>query len=179
MRWLSDHGDALYSYAMRRVHNLEAAEDLVQETLLAALACGDFAGRSSERTWLIGILKRKVVDYVRKAIRQRSLTELQSDGNLELFDKSGRWKARVSKWDCDPYEILENAEFQETLATCMSKLPPRIALVFRLRVGESVSANDLCKQLEISPANLWAILHRARQRLQRCLSANWFESGGK
>ncbi len=164
---------------MRRVRNLEAAEDLVQETLLAALAGGDFAGRSSERTWLIGILKNKVVDHVRKAIRQRSLTELQSDGNLEPFDKKGHWKARVSNWDCDPHKTLENAEFQKTLATCMSKLPPRIAQVFRLRVGESISAKDLCEQLEITPANLWAILHRARLRLQRCLSANWFESGGK
>ena len=178
VRWLTEHGDALYRYAQQRVRNPDVAEDLVQETLLAALASSDgFGGRSAERTWLIGILKHKLVDHLRISIRQQPLTELQSEGDLDPFDKNGRWKIRVSKWQCDPHETVENAEFQKTLASCLSKLPPRIAQVFWLHEAESMSSKELCKELEISPTNVWTMLHRARLRLQRCLSLNWFESG--
>ena len=178
--WLKDHGDTLYRYAMQRVRNADVAEDLVQETLLAALASREgFAGRSAERTWLIGILKHKLVDHLRISIRQQPLTELQSEGDLDPFDKNGRWKIRVLKWQCDPHETVENAEFQKTLASCLSKLPPRIAQVFWLHEAESMSSKELCKELEISPTNVWTMLHRARLRLQRCLSLNWFERGEK
>ena len=178
IHWLTEHGDALYRYAQQRVRNPDVAEDLVQETLLAALASREgFAGRSAERTWLIGILKHKLVDHLRISIRQQPLTELQSEGDLDPFDKNGRWKMRVLKWQCDPHETVEKAEFQKVLARCLSKLPPRIAQVFWLHEAESMSSKELCKELEISPTNVWTILHRARLRLQRCLSLNWFESG--
>lgn len=158
----------------------DAAEDIVQETLLAALSSkSSFAGRSSERTWLIGILKHKLVDQLRQTIAQGPLTEIQSDDDSDPFDKSGHWAIRVRKWQCDPGKILENAEFQKVLASCLAKLPPRIARVFWLHEAESINSRDVCKELDISPTNLWTILHRARLRLQRCLSVNWFESGGK
>jgi RNA polymerase sigma-70 factor (ECF subfamily) len=176
VRWVADHGDALYGYALRRLRDPHAAEDVVQETLLAALtSTEDYSGRSSERTWLIGILKHKLVDQIRKSIRQRPLIDLQSDDNFDLFNKRGNWHAHLSKWQCDPYQELENAEFRHVLESCLSKLPPRIAQVFWLHEGESMSSTDLCKELEISAANVWTILHRARLRLQRCLSARWFE----
>jgi RNA polymerase sigma-70 factor, ECF subfamily len=175
-RWLADHGDALYRFALQRLRNPETAEDLVQETLLAALAAkAGFAGRSAERTWLIGILKHKLVDQIRKSLRQGPLPELQAEDDLGLFDNRGRWKVRVSRWNCDPHEALENAEFRAVLVSCLSKLPPRIAQVFWLHEAESVSSKELCKELEISPTNVWTMLHRARLRLQRCLSLNWFE----
>jgi RNA polymerase sigma-70 factor (TIGR02943 family) len=180
VRWLADHGDALYGYALLRVRSPDAAEDLVQETLLAALAAkSGFAGLSAERTWLIGILKHKLVDHLRKSIRQQSLTELGAQDDVDPFDKNGHWKIRVSKWQCDPHQALENAEFRKVLASCLSKLPPRIAQVFWLREAQSMSSTELCKELEISPTNVWTILHRARLRLQRCLSVNWFESGDR
>ena len=176
VRWLADHGDALYGYAMRRLRDAHAAEDVVQETLLAALTSTEgFAGRSSERTWLIGILKHKLVDQLRKSIRQRPLTELQSDDNFDPFDKRGNWDPYLSKWQCDPYQALENAELRHVLEACLSKLPPRIAQVFWLHEAESMSSADVCKELEISATNVWTILHRARLRLQRCLNAGWFE----
>lgn len=180
-RWLADHGDALYRYALQRLGNPDAAEDVVQETLLAALVCKDsFAGRSAERTWLIGILKHKLVDHLRNSIRQQPLTDANFDsGGLDLFDKSGHWKIRVSTWQCDPQQTMENAEFQKVLASCLSKLPPRIAQVFWLHEAESMNSRDLCKELEISATNLWTILHRARLGLRRCLTSNWFESGEK
>jgi RNA polymerase sigma-70 factor (ECF subfamily) len=180
VRWLADHGDALYRYALLRARDTHVAEDLVQETLLAALSSSsNFAGRSAERTWLIGILKHKIVDHLRAAIRHQPLTELQSEAGPDIFHKDGNWKVRVSKWECDPHTTVENVEFQKVLASCLSKLPARIAHVFWLREAESLSSNEICKELEISATNVWTMLHRARLGLQRCLSVNWFESGGK
>lgn len=177
-RWLSEHGDALYGYAMRRVRDAHAAEDLVQETLLAAIkTAGDFAGRSLERTWLVGILKHKLVDHLRRSIRQKPLSDMLSSADSDFFDERGNWKVRVSSWRGDPRTIAENAEFRRVLASCLSKLPPRTAHVFWLHEAESTDSADLCKELGISPTNLWTMLHRARVGLQRCLSVNWFESG--
>jgi RNA polymerase sigma-70 factor (ECF subfamily) len=180
VRWLADHGDALYRYALLRARDKHVAEDLVQETLLAALGSkANFAGRSAERTWLIGILKHKIVDHLRATIRHQPLTEVQSEAGPDLFDKNGHWKVRVSKWECDPHTMVENVEFQKVLASCLSKLPARIARVFWLRELESMTSDEVCEELEITPANVWTMLHRARLGLQRYLSVNWFESGGK
>jgi RNA polymerase sigma-70 factor, ECF subfamily len=179
-RWLKDHGDILYRYALQRLHSPDAAEDLVQETLLAALAAkSGFAGLSAEQTWLIGILKHKLVDHLRKSVRERPLSEMQAEDHFDPFDNRGHWKVRVSHWKSVPHEAVESAEFHKVLASCLSKLPPRIARVFWLYEAESMNSRDLCKELEISPTNLWTILHRARLRLQQCLNANWFESADK
>ena len=177
-RWLDEHGDALYAYALPRVRSPEAAEDLVQETLLAALSSRDrFDGRSSARTWLISILKHKLVDHLRKAVRQRPLTEVQSSPEMsELFDARGRWKVKVSAWKGDPHLVLEDAEFRGVLARCLAGLPSRIAQLFWLREAEGIGSEQLCQELDISPTNLWTMMHRARLRLRKCLSINWFES---
>jgi RNA polymerase sigma-70 factor, ECF subfamily len=161
---------------MQRVHDADAAEDLVQDTLLAAMVSkNSFAGASTERTWLIAILKHKLVDKIRKSIHERPLAELRSEDDADLFDKNGKWTVRVSKWQADPHETMESDEFQKVLASCLSKLPPRMAQVFWLHEAESMNSKQLCKELEISPTNVWTLLHRARLRLQRCLSLNWFE----
>lgn len=180
VRWLEEHGDALYGYALARVRSAEAAEDLVQETLLAALASrSGFAGQAAERTWLIGILKHKLVDHLRKAIRQRPLTEAGVDDTAEFFDRRGHWTVRMSAWNGDPHAMLENVEFRQVLLRCLSKLPTRIAQTFWLREADGMSSDEICQELGISPTNLWAMLSRARLRLRRCLSDNWFEGGGK
>lgn len=180
VRWLEEHGNALYGYALARVRSADAAEDLLQETLLAALAArGGFSGRAAERTWLTGILKHKLADHLRKAIRQRALTEAEADGTAEMFDQRGRWSVRMPAWHGDPHTKLENAEFRDVLLRCLSKLPSRIAQVFWLREVDGMSSDDICQELGISPTNLWAMLSRARLRLRRCLSDNWFEDGGK
>jgi len=176
VRWLSEHGDALYAYALRRVRRTETAEDLVQETLLAALSARDaFAERSSERTWLIGILKHKLIDHLRQSLRQQQRVEVEIDDvAAEFFDGHGGWKIKPRAWPSDPRLTLENAEFHAALLACLAKLPPRIAQTFWLREGEGHDSDWLCKELGISPTNLWAMLHRARLGLRRCLSATWF-----
>src|SRR5689334_5348279 len=99
LRWLDEHGDALYAYALPRVRNADVAEDLVQETLLAAIkAHKNFAGNSAERTWLTGILKHKLIDHLRKSTRQRPLSELDVDVTEEFFDSRGQWKAASPDW---------------------------------------------------------------------------------
>lgn len=178
--WLADHGDALYRYALQRVRDSHVAEDLVQETLVGALgAVADYAGRSVERTWLIGILKHKVIDHIRRSLRQKALTEPLSYGDDDYFDKHGNWKDRVTQWRSNPLETGDAAEFRDVLDSCLSKLPARTAQVFWLHEAESISSKDLCKDLGISATNLWTMLHRARVSLRRCLSVHWFEAGGQ
>ena len=176
LRWLQEHGDALYAYALARVRNSTIAEDLVQEALLAALAGTDeFLRQSAERTWLIGILRHKLLDHLRHKLRERPISEISDDGLSDLFDRRGRWKTPPAKWNGDPRELAERAEFRDVLARCMSRLPTRMAQLFWLREAEGVETGALCDQLDVTPANVWTLLHRARACLRRCLTIHWFE----
>jgi len=175
-RWLEGHGDALYSYALARVRDPHAAEDLVQETLLAGLAAaGDFMGWSAERTWLIGILKHKLVDHLRRALRERPLRQDGPDGLDEQFDQRGHWKVPPSNWAVDPQALAQRAEFRLVLAQCLSRLPARMAQAFWLREAEEVETAELCRRLSVTPVNVWALLHRARTGLRKCLGIHWFD----
>lgn len=174
--WLEAHGDALYAFALARVRDPDAAEDLVQETLLSALGSAEqFLGRSAERTWLIGILRHKLVDQLRRSLRERPVGDVAEDGMAELFDDRGHWRACPSRWSADPRELAESAEFREVLARCLARLPARMAQLFWLRESEGMETSELCEQLAVSPANLWTLLHRARCGLRRCLTLHWFD----
>ncbi len=179
-RWLDEHGDSLYRYALLRLRNPEAAEDAVQETLVAAFHARErFTGKSSVRTWLIGILKHKIIDSIRKAARERPVSELNEEDREtaeRLFDEQGHWRssAAPSDWGAGPREALERKEFMQALEQCMSKLPERLAAVFALRELEQMETEEICNVLSISPTNLWVMLHRARLRLRECLEVNWF-----
>jgi RNA polymerase sigma-70 factor (ECF subfamily) len=180
LRWLEEHGDALYAYALPRVRNPDVAEDLVQDTLLAALtSAGSFEGRSAYRTWLLGILKHKLVDHLRKTIRQRPVTDLTDDFRDAFFTKDGHWKEAAPSWDAEPDALLERQEFRDALSECMSKMPGRMAQLFWLREAEDVKTETICKELEITPTNAWTLLHRARLSLRRCLNENWFKAGDR
>ncbi|MBN1674570.1 MAG: sigma-70 family RNA polymerase sigma factor [Kiritimatiellae bacterium] len=174
--WVDRYGDYLYRYALVRVHNPKAAEDLVQETFLAALnAMKDFSGRSSEKTWLIGILKHKIVDYFRKSSREYAVEDPEAAGDPaeDSFDRKGEWKVKPSEWTTDPSLALEQQEFMDVLQECLSALPGRLGHAFVLREMEDMTSDEICKVLDITPTNLWVVLHRARLRLKSCLEANW------
>jgi RNA polymerase sigma-70 factor (ECF subfamily) len=144
-RWLEDHGDALYSYALSRVRDSHVAEDLVQETLLAGCAAvTGFMGWSAERSWLIGILKHKLVDHLRRSLHERPVSESVPDGPGDVFDRSGHWKTSPAKWKADPYELVERTEFRDVLSQCLSRLPWRMAQLFWLREAEEMETNELC-----------------------------------
>lgn len=187
-RWLDEHGDALYGFALLRVRDAHAAEDLVQETLLAGLAARDgFAGRSTERTWLTGILRHKVVDHLRRRGREAP-ADLGGSGSsgaggedrdpIDFFDRRGAWRSAVPAWRGDPGALLESAEFRAALAGCLGKLPPRLADAFWRREVDGVETDALCQELAATPTNVWAMLSRARLRLRACLEVHWFGEAG-
>jgi len=170
--WLAAHGDALYRHAYARLRDAMAAEDAVQETLLAALKGHQrFAGRSSERTWLIGILNNKVVDLLRRQGRERSLSQADiSEEQLEelLFAADGHWRHPPAAWG-DPADILERESFWEALVRCLDALPPRHAQAFTLCEIDGLMGAEAGKVLGMTATNLWVVLHRVRLRLRECL----------
>ncbi len=182
--WVDEHGDYLYSYALMRLRHRELAEEIVQETFLAALkACHNFAGQSSERTWLVGILKHKIVDHFRRTSRERPVADFETGAHEDdLFQPSGKWvdhwtsEGAPREWANDPSQWAEQQEFWEIFQHCLSQLPPRLAEAFTLREIDSLRSEEICEILKISSNNLWVMLHRARALLRRSLEVNWFAS---
>ncbi|MEO0475215.1 MAG: sigma-70 family RNA polymerase sigma factor [Planctomycetota bacterium] len=178
--WLSRHGDALYAYALSRVSRADVAEDLVQDALLSALRNADtFAERSQERTWLIGILRHKVVDYFRKRQRQTQLKEAEFEkrqGTLGLFNKRGRWAKRPCEWKDDPASVYEDKEFWVIYEMCRTRLPGPLSEAYILRELEGFSVEQACNLLDITATNLSVRLHRARLALRECLERHWFDA---
>jgi RNA polymerase sigma-70 factor (ECF subfamily) len=176
-KWVDEHGDYLFRYALSRLRQRDVAEDLVQETFLAALRGRDrFAGASSERTWLVGILKRKIVDHLRRKAHEQPVSDVtDSDRWAEaLFDERGHWKKKPGQWPADPSAAFEKQEFWAIFTACLRKLPERLANAFTLREVEELDSQEVCKVLNVSANNLWVMLHRARLGLWRCLEVNWF-----
>jgi RNA polymerase sigma-70 factor (TIGR02943 family) len=175
--WIEKHGDILFRFALARLRDAEAAEDVVQETFLAAMrARSEFAGKSSERSWLVGILKHKIADHYRKQVRLASVADPEAlDDEVEdWFNDRGEWKSRVQNWKADPKATLADKQFLNVLDDCLSKLPPRLARAFTLREMDELVSREICEILDITATNLYAMLHRARSRLRRCLEMNWF-----
>jgi RNA polymerase sigma-70 factor (ECF subfamily) len=172
--WLGRYGDALYRYALARLRRPHDAEEAVQDTLLAALkARGQFQGRSHPRTWLMGILKRKVIDRLRAAVR--AAPEVDLDDLDGWFDARGHWRRSPRPWS-DPAAAAESSEFWSVVRGCLAKLPARMAVAFTLRTLDDCRPTEVCRELAISPGNLWVLLHRARLRLVRCLEIHWFDA---
>lgn len=177
--WVESHGDYLFRYALMRLRNKEQAENIVQETFLAALtARQSFSGRSSERTWLIGILKHKIIDQYRKTFREKPISQIQTEEEQtidQFYDAVENPKGYPKDWMPDPEKVLHSKEFWDTLKGCLGHLPARTAHAFTMREMDDMDTGDICKELEISPTNLWVMLHRARLQLRACLEQNWFE----
>ena len=175
--WVGEYGNYLYHFALSRLRNTTDAENAVQETFLAALkARNSFSGKSSERTWLIGILKHKIVDAMRKGYREKPVTDLQRNEEAidQFFDHVGRPKGNVAHWIPKPDELLEKKEFWKVFYTCSQKLPRTAADAFLLREVEKMESKEICSILNITLSNLWVLLHRARLQLRECLEINWF-----
>jgi RNA polymerase sigma-70 factor (ECF subfamily) len=181
-RWVELHGDYLFRYAMMRLRDATKAEDAVQETFLAALKGGkSFAGRSAEKSWLVGILKNKISDYYRKASRETSFTDMEfySDEESDCFVPEGLFKdgwiheLGPQEWS-NPGASLDSEMFWQTFRDCSNKLPKKVGTVFTLREVDDIEGKEICAMLNISESNLWVMLHRARMALRRCMEANWF-----
>jgi len=176
MNWVEEHGDYLFNFAIGQVRDTNIAEDLVQETFLAALKSQNkFSGRSSERTWLVSILRHKICDHLRKTCRERAVRvdPLPSPDCGEALDESMLWVHEVAAESSSPSRRIELAEFREHLEKALGKLPPRIAQVFQLYTVEERPNQEVCERLNISESNLWVMLHRARKQLRNELDGWW------
>jgi len=164
-------------FATLQLRNADAAEDAVQEALLAALAGeSNFAGRSNLRTWLTGILKHKIVDAIRRQSRERPAAEPENEATEfdALFDKRGHWEESPGPWP-QPEGALEQKQFRAALEQCLQGLPERTAQAFMMREHLGFDTAEICKELGITPTHCWVMLYRARMALRRCLEMNWFE----
>ena len=182
-RWVDDHGDCLYRYAVLRVRRPEVAEDLVQEVFCAAVRTqSNFRRKSSERSWLCGILKNKICDYFRKLGRETCFTDLEfleDEMSHKFIDQGWNHDRGPAKWKSEAEVVMDRAEFWQTFRDCLSKLPARVGDVFMLREMEEMETAQICEALRISQNNLWVMLHRARMALRECLELNWFENKPK
>ncbi|MCX7256794.1 MAG: sigma-70 family RNA polymerase sigma factor [Polaromonas sp.] len=179
---VASHRDYLLRFARLQLRNDSWAEDAVSETLLAALAKPQaFESRSQLKTWLVGILKHKVIDALRLQGREVSLSPQNEDAGADdlldqaLFVPDGHFTEQPADWG-NPEQELGSRQFFVILEACTSKLPAAQGRLFLMREWLELSSEEICKELGLSPTNLYVQLHRARQRLRECLDLNWFSS---
>jgi len=174
----------LLRVAQLQLRDPDLAEDVVQDTLLAALSAQEsFTGKSSVKTWLTGILKHKIVDAIRRKQRQPVFEasfgeETDLDEFDPMFKDNGGWVAPPAEWG-DPENALSRQQFFDVMQICLEKLPPNTARVFMMREVMELESDEICKELTITANNLWVILYRARMALRQCLEQNWFAGQGR
>ena len=172
--WVDLYGDYLYNYTIGRVSDHEIAQDLVSETFLAGLKSKDnFKGDASERTWLISILKRKIIDQYRKANSNKGKAEVRINYTDE--DSEGDWlEERVEDpFDKTAEDQMENEELGLAILNCLGTLEDRQATIFKMKTIQGYDTEANCNEFAITASNLWVIIHRARKAMAGCLENNW------
>jgi RNA polymerase sigma-70 factor (ECF subfamily) len=176
----------LLRFARLQLRDAGAAEDAVQETLLAALqGSHGFESRSSYKTWLIAILRNKIIDIIRAQSREVSASSLADDDagddllTESLFDQRGHWQpeAQPGRWG-DPQASFEQQQFWRVFEACLDHLPEKTARVFMMREILGLETEEICKETGISSSNCGVVLHRARSGLRICLETEWFAGAG-
>ena len=177
---VDEYADHLFRYALLHLRDRSLAEDVVQETFLAALeSYGSFNGRSSLKTWLLGILRHKIVDHFRKNWRQNQFitndaeADVAGDMYVPASTASTDDKFISTEWHADPQATIARNAFWKLLAKGLAELNSRTATAFALREIEQLSTRDVCERMQISESNLWVMLHRARRHLRQCFELNW------
>lgn len=176
--WIERYGDYLYRYALLQLQDTQNAEDLVQETLLAALkARKTFAGQSTEKTWLTGILRHKLIDFIRKKYREQAHLQFPESTDETavnyFFDSQDHWDPKPISW-ANPRAALEEKEFWTVLSQCLETMPERAAQALTAKMIDNTPYEDLCKILNITTTHLGVLLHRARLQMRQCLEQKWF-----
>tara|TARA_B110001454_G_scaffold124858_1_gene116502 strand:+ start:241 stop:822 length:582 start_codon:yes stop_codon:yes gene_type:complete len=175
-KWIDNYADYMYNYAVVRVNDSDLSKDLVQDTFFSGLkSAKNFKGKSTERTWLISILKRKIIDHYRKINSKKGQAEVR----MNFYDNGeneGNWlEERVPQtWDNQSEKSIENQELKSQLESCIDALPKKHRMVFRMKTIQEFETEEICKELDISASNLWVIIHRARIQLRKCMEDNWF-----
>ncbi|TWO31784.1 sigma-70 family RNA polymerase sigma factor [Seonamhaeicola sediminis] len=174
-KWIDLYSDYLYNYTIARISDREVAQDLVQDTFLAGLkSMKNFKGEASERTWLISILKRKIIDHYRKINSNKGKAEVRI--NYRDEETEGDWlEERVADpFDKTAEDTMQNSELGDAIYNCLSKLPEKQADVFKMKTIQGIETEVICNELNITASNLWVIIHRARTAMADCLKENWF-----
>jgi RNA polymerase sigma-70 factor (TIGR02943 family) len=170
----------LLRFARQQLRNDAWADDVVAETMLAALEKPhSFHGKSSLNTWLVGILKFKIIDCLRAQSKETATSfSVDEDANTESY-----WLSRDAEsahesepLDC-PDVALQSSEFLAVVDVCLKKMPDNMGRVFVLREWMEYSTDEICAELSLTPSNVWVLLHRARLRLREHLQQTWFENG--
>lgn len=180
---LSEQRPVLFRYALLQLRDNELADDVVQETLLAAWqSATKFEAKAGLRTWLIGILKHKIADHWRGNTREIVASDLELIDTIvnetdedNFFMSNGHWHDGPRTW-ADPEAALKQQEFWTIYETCQNRLPPNMAKVFILRELVGLDTNEVCSETGLSESNYWVIMHRARLRLRECLEIHWFNT---
>lgn len=173
-KWIERYSDYLFNYTITRVNDREIAKDLIQDTFFAALkSMKNYKGEASERTWLISILKRKIIDYYRKINSKKGQAEVRMTYNAE--ENEGDWlEERVEdEGYLNAQEILENTELGDAIYDCMDKLSEKQATVFKMKTILNYETDAICNELNITASNLWVIIHRARTAMAECMEKTW------
>lgn len=180
--WVDQFSEEFFRFAMYRVKNREVAEDLVQDTFLSGLnSLGNFRRDCPEKSWLYNILRNKIIDHFRKKVNQeikQSSSAIETDEDAffnHFFKKDGHWNDTNApeSWDISADKLLEREEFMHFLMLCLSLLPEMWSKVFSLKNIEDCSTKEICKELDITPSNLWTIIHRSKLQLRGCLEKRW------
>lgn len=174
-KWVDKYSDYLFNFTIVRVNDRELAHDLISETFLAGLnSMKNFKGEATERTWLISILKRKIIDYYRKSNSRKGRAEVKIQYNDD--DNEGNWleENAPDRFDKTAEDIMENEELGIAILECMENLPEKQAKIFKMKTIDGFDTETICNEFNITPSNLWVIIHRARTTLAQCLEKNWF-----
>lgn len=164
---------SLRKFALLQLRDESMANDVVQEVCLAAIQNGHtFRGESELKTWLVAILKNKIIDHLRIESRKVpfSSNDFEEDDFSGLFNKRGHWNKedRPANWG-NPHEVLEKKRFWEIFEVCMTALPDKLAQIFSMAEFFGMQSKEICKELGITSSNYWVIMHRARMQLRICL----------
>ncbi|OAB80592.1 sigma-70 family RNA polymerase sigma factor [Cochleicola gelatinilyticus] len=172
--WVDRYSDYLYNYTIVRVNDHEVAQDLISETFFAGLKSKkNFKGEASERTWLIAILKRKIIDHYRKKNSKKGKAEVHIDYNDQ--DAEGEWlEERVrDPFDKTAEDNMENEELGLAIMNCLEKLNDKQAAIFKMKTIDDFDTEAICNEFNITPSNLWVIIHRARKSMAECMEKTW------
>ena len=178
--WIKEHGDSLFRFAIMRVNDENLAADLVQNTLLAAIVAKDsFQGKSSVKTWLLGILKHKIMDHFRLKKKESVLQEAELDSlGPSDFSTVGTWSEKPKSWNMSPEKVLENENARRMLWDCIESLPTRMRLLCVLREIDGESTETICEKMNLSVSNFSVLLYRTRHKLRAEFSARGIQTLG-
>lgn len=174
-KWVDKYSNYLFNYTIVRVNDREVANDIISETFLAGLkSMKNFKGEATERTWLISILKRKIIDYYRKINSRKGRAEVKINYSDE--SNEGDWLEEMApdRFDKTAEDNMENEELGLAILDCMENLTEKQARIFKMKTIEGFETEAICNEFDITPSNLWVIIHRARTTLAECLEKNWF-----